>query len=228
MKMLKFFASYCLLLAATLAYGQKWDEAPPWIIFLGKTYNKATLTYENGATKNGFVAIPKTCGQKEISFKTDKNAHVEEIPSEMLKVITVHNKDSSVYIFERINYVVNPGDKPKKKEWLFVMEKGYATLYLRIDKYKIDNEGILIFIAEEGLPMNFVRKKNETVGVLVATTNPYIGAGVMIGSNRPFKKNAPVVFAEDKELVSQIKAGNYSSEDIVEVVKAYNKFMSEK
>ena len=61
-----------------------------------------------------------------------------------------------------------------------------------------------------------------------AFTNPYPGAGVMIGSNKPFKKNAHVLFAEDKELVSQIQAGKYSSVDIVEVVKVYNKFMSEK
>jgi hypothetical protein len=217
-----------LVMTGGLASGQAWQKAPMSLVFMGKTYNKAAVTYGNGTVKYGYVAIPKTCHQKEISFKTEKDAHVTDIESTVLSMISVYNADSSVYVFERVNYVVKPGDPPKKNGWLFVMAKGYATLYFKIDQYKIDKNGVLNFIADEVLPMNFVRKKNQNTAVLVAYTNPYPGAGVMIGSNKPFEKYGPVIFAEDKELVSQIKSGKYTSLDIEEVVKIYNQYMAEK
>jgi hypothetical protein len=228
MKKRKLLLLSLLLFAGGLASAQKWDRAPESLIWLGKTYNKGQLLYANGQTKDGYIAIPKTCNQGEISIKTDRDGKATDVKSEYLQMITIYNRDSSEYIFERVKYMQNPGDMPKREGWLFVMEKGYATLYLRIDKYKIDKEGMLNFIAEEGLPLNFVRKKNEHAAVLVASTNPYPGAGVVIGINKAFKKNAPVVFAEDKELVAKIKAEKYTSQDIVEVVKIYNAFMEGK
>jgi hypothetical protein len=228
MKTRGFFLFFLFFIAANMVFSQSWNRAPISLTFLGKTYNKASLTYENGETKNCYVAIPKTCKQKEISVKTDKDSKVSEIQSQVLKMITVYNQDSSVYIFERVNYIQKPGDKPKDKMWLYVMEKGYATLYLKIDKYKIDKNGVLNFIADEGLPMNYIKKDGEKTAVLIAMTNPYPGANIVIGSNKPFEKYAPVFFKEDKELAEQIKKGQYTSNDIIKVVRIYNEFMAGK
>ncbi len=216
-----------LMAFANLVLGQEWKRAPEYIIFMGKTYNKATLFYENGQNIGGYVAIPKTCGQDEISFKPFKDSKAITVPSKMLKRIMVYNKDSTTYSFERVNYVLEQDDPPKRNGWLYVMVEGYATLYFKVDKYKIDKEGKLLLIAEEGMPMNFVQKKSEHKAVLVATSNPH-GSNMVIGSEKPFKKYAPVAFAEDQELVSKIKKGQYKSRDIEEVVKIYNQYMENK
>lgn len=220
------FSIVCLLTITNFAWGQKWESAPLSLILLGKTYNKASLTYENGQKIYGYVAIPKTCGQKNISFKTEKESDPTDIPSEDLTLITVYNRDSTVYMFERVNYVWKKGNKPKKKEWLYIMAKGYATLYMKIDKYKIDKSGILNFIADQGLPLNFIKKGKEQVAVLVSMTNPYPGASIVVGSNKPFQEYGPIVFAEDQQIVKKIKEKKYTSKDIVEVVNEYNNFMA--
>jgi hypothetical protein len=227
MKTLRFVLLSGFLLASNIVFGQHWDRAPIYVDFLGKTYNKAFLNYENGDTKYCYAAIPKTCNQKTIYYKADAGSPVEEIQGQLLKEITILNKDSSVYIFERVNQVLKPGDKPKEKEWLFVEISGYANLYLRIDKYKIDNQGTLILIAEGMLATYFVKKKNDQNAILIAYQNPYPSSTV-VGANKPLKTNGPAFFAEDKELVGQITSGKYTSRDIKEIVNLYNKFMNGK
>lgn len=228
MKTLHFALFSALLLASNLVFSQAWDRAPIYVQFLGKTYNKAYFVYENGKTKYCYAAIPKTCGQNTISYKEDADAPVKEIPSQLLSEITILNPDSTVYIFERVNTLIKSDGKPKEKEWLYVEVKGYASLYLRIDKYKIDPQGTLLLIAQDQLVMYYVKKKKDQNAILMAYQNPYPGANTVVGANKPLKTNGPAFFAEHKEVVSKIKDGTYTSKDIQEIVDIYNNFMDEK
>ena len=213
-----------LQLAGSVVIGQKWQRTPEYLTFVGKVYNKAVIYYTNGETKSGYAAIPKTWDQKEISFKTEKDAKVTEIPSQVLRRITVINKDSSSYSFERVNFVLKPDDPPKHTGWLFMLVEGYANLYFKIDKYKVDPWGQLHLILDNGLPMKFVQKKGEHKAVFVSISS-LPGLNITINSEKQFKKYAPVAFAEDEDLVNKIKNKNYTSKDIEEVVQIYNEYM---
>jgi len=200
-------------------------------VSFSQTYQKGNLVYEDGTTKEGLVSIPKRVTQNNIYFKPEKNGNEEKIPSDKLKYIHVQSTDGKEYSFERQYYKMSPEKQNKNDGWLFVVVKGYATLYLCSDNYQIDKKGNVYVIdnvqSTGELPTYeyYLKKEKGIAAIFFATTST---SSTMFGLNKTLKNNAAKYLAEDKELIKKINNKDYTHKDVEEIISIYNTFMQEK
>ncbi|MGA9638492.1 hypothetical protein, partial [Flavobacterium sp.] len=85
---------------------------------------KATLTYENGTVKEGFVEMVEATDSK-VKFRATEKGDTEKILSSELKKIVFNHDDGSTSIAEKlfINKVKGEDEvkKSKKQYWLYVV-----------------------------------------------------------------------------------------------------------
>lgn len=108
----------------------------PFALF-GQKFQKGTILFKNGKTLTCLLKPPSSPTDKKIETKLTEDADKISYKSEELKSVSILTGDSSVYEFEW---------QPSKKllsdgldyGWLYVILKGYATLYGNSDGYKIN------------------------------------------------------------------------------------------
>jgi hypothetical protein len=85
---------------------------------------KATLTFENGSTKEGFAEMVQMNDSK-VKFRLTEKGEIEKIISEDLKKIIYTNDDGRISIAEQLFINTDKGEKgikkTDKKYWLYVV-----------------------------------------------------------------------------------------------------------
>jgi len=192
----------------------------PCIVF-GQKYQKGTILFKNGKTLTCLLKPPSGPADKKIETKLSDDAGKVSYKSEELKTITIPTKDSAAYEFAWM---------PSKKilsdgldyGWLFVILKGYATLYGSSDGYKINRNGELIEIGRSGGFSSpefgfYTHRPGENYVTLIGVYSPGT-----FGLNNYFRKMSSKYFNDSPEIVKRINSKEFKIGDIRLVVQEYN------
>ena len=192
----------------------------PFALF-GQKYQKGTLLFKNGKTLTCLLKPPSSPTDKKIETKISEDADKISYRSEELKSVIVLTGDSTEYEFSW---------QPSKKllsdgldyGWLYVIAKGYATLYGSSDGYKINKKGELIEIGRSSGFSSpdfgfYTRRPGEEYVTLIGIYSP-----ATVGLNNYFRKSSAKYFSDSPEIVKRINAKEFKIGDIRLVVMEYN------
>ena len=195
-----------------------------------QSFFPGSLTFTNGTIRKCLISPPADYAKKEIICKQKVNSPKEEIPNDSLSLLSITLANGEIIDFECIPIAFNENKKPSKKNWLLVLETGYATLYMR-SVYEIsDKHGASVvskYTIERSAPSfaYYIKKKDKKVAVYFAETSSTV---TYVGLNSVLKKSAETYLNEDPELVTQIHDKKYTHRDVFQIIRIYNEFMLKK
>jgi hypothetical protein len=200
-------------------------------VSFARKFQKGTIVMENYEIKEGFVIIPKSNNDKNISFKLDLNSDEITIPSVEIKSISVQSSNGDKYEFERLYTAFKPNiKKHKEKYWVILCSTGYLNLYEGAFSYESDEYGNVYIVDYEGnnnlASFNFfIKKKDEDVAIYFATTSP---SPTFFGLNHTLRKNASNYLSDYPDLVKRINNKEFTHKDISKIIETYNYYMMNK
>ena len=178
------------------------------IASFASTYHKATVVFADGKSKTGLVE--STLSSDYILFKISENAKEEKIESSTVKavILTIKNEPRE---FHFLKVYLGWGQKRiSDPQWLRVVEKGIATLYIKTSVMS-DHNGL----NKAGFEDYFCIRAGEPAAKMIANISS-------LNNNQTFRAKAPLYFADYPELATKIKSKEYTWRDLQVVAKEYN------
>ena len=182
----------------------------------GGKYGYCKIVFADGTSRVGLVETTSSF-KKDVRFKSSDDSEPEEIPSEKLRTITFLKEDgkTAAIEFDYIKVYLGWGQKRiSDAYWYEVVQRGYATLYVRRGSMQgsIYNANSAIEYLDY-----YIIRDGEPAAKWISTV-----AG--INSNQLFRAKAPEYFADYPELAEKIKSKEYTYKVLGTVVRLYNEW----
>ena len=182
----------------------------------------AELRFIDGKSLKGVATFLDKPNDKTILFKSNEKSEPVSYSSESLKTLVYFFDDGTVE-FERV--MIYPsllnGKKKAGPYWLEVVERGYTTLYFALrEGSTVVRSGVS---STEGADKFwYCMRPNEEAAKVISWV---VGR---VNANETFRREAQKYFKDYPELSSKIKDKIYKYDQIVETVRDYNSWISEK
>jgi hypothetical protein len=193
---------------------------------------------EDGTIKKGYVDIPTLDIVRKLKFKETEDGSITKLKINKINKVTVYSDDGQSNTFESVYIDLTFSPKKERisgyKVLMLVREKGYATLYIKGDKYKIRKDGSVDIVAyalesEGGVPVfrYYIRKKGKDYAAYFAyhTKNP---GSIVIGIHGELKQGTRNYLSEYPKLVKEVENREYTHKNIPEIIEVYNEYMNNK
>lgn len=178
----------------------------------------AKIIFQDGKEKNGLVKYPKKADEKFIQFKQSESAEKEKIESPSIKIIKFHTEEGDFEMENVKTFIGWKLDKVSEPIFLTVLERGYATLYTTYSPDTRNHTPNGSF----NIPGNtywLCYREGEKAATMVSMNFPN-----NLAPSKIMQKQAPMYFKDYPELAKKIENKEYKWEDIIIVVKEYNKW----
>ncbi len=187
------------------------------ISFAGPSYYPVKILFKDGKVITGLAAMPDP-GDRQVIYKKGEKDEKEKIESEVIKTISFYIEKDTVEM-EQIHIISLLTKKAGKTPyWVSVWERGYCTLF-----YGVKEGGS--FTTHGNIISSDRIWYCQRIGEEAATVISLIGG---INKNTAFKSYAPKYFSDYPELVEKINSKAYTYENVMDVVKEYNKWKNKK
>jgi hypothetical protein len=179
-------------------------------------YIPAKLVFADGKELKGLATAPKQANDKTIDFKENEKSDKQTFKSDQLKMMILYFDDETVEL-ERVKYYNMNGKKiVADPAWLQVLERGHVTLYYYGNAGKTVSYGSK---TRTELPERWwlcIRPGEEAAKI--------VSYAFGMNPNAFFKQAAPEYFSNHPTIPAKIKNKEYKYDDILTVVKEYNKW----
>ena len=115
---------------------------------------------------------------------------------------------------------------------MLVVDKGYATLYVKGSKFKTNKDGTIDIVSyalesEGGTPRFFYYLKKQDMDFAAPFDITYTKSkSFVIDFNKNLIRNTESYLSEYPELVERVKNGDFTHKNIPELIETYNKYMA--
>jgi hypothetical protein len=182
----------------------------------------AELKFTDGKSLKGLATFPDKPDDKSVAFKSNDKAEAVTYSSESLKTLIYHFDDGIVE-FDRIMIFpsLTNGKKMAGPYWLEVVERGYTTLYFALRAGStVVRSGIAS--TQSADKFWYCIRPDEPAAKVISWV---IGK---VNANATFKREGQKYFQDYPELAQKIEDKTYQYDQIVDVVKEYNKWVVQK
>jgi hypothetical protein len=177
-------------------------------------FYEGTLIFTNGSSKTGLVESP--FGGEFIFFKANEAAKIEKFETTMVSKIIFTIKNEKKEYHQLKVYLGWKQERISEPQWLEVVEKGIATLYV-VRSTMSSQDGL----NKAGFLDYYVIRKGEPAAKMIANVST-------LNNNQTFKAKAPLYFKDYPELASKIESKEYTWKDLTTVIQEYNTWATKK
>ncbi|NRS88964.1 hypothetical protein HNQ02_001884 [Flavobacterium sp. 7E] len=178
---------------------------------------KATLTFENGTTKEGFAEMVEINDSK-VKFRLTEKGDTEKILSEGLKKIAYIDSEGNITIAERLFIKTDKGEKgikqTDKKYWLYVVySKGIklavdiAVSTLRYNPSNGTSTGM------GGGTILYMGKEKEDGVFFVFYLSDMMS--VNVGMDKSVRKHCDLLFKDCPKFLAAVNAENFKKNTLI-------------
>ena len=192
-------------------------------LLTAQNYVQGTVEFKNGKKLECLLKFPSGPNDKNIETRLSEKADKVSYPSDKLAKVIVNLDDGGSYEFsrERIRRLLS---SKTTEVWILTVEKGYATLYVSTNKYRINKKGHLEMISiggphSAGEIFMLVKRPDEKVATILGSYSE----SITINENGAFRKLASDYFKDCPELVKRIKEKEFKILDSRVLVMEYNR-----
>lgn len=180
----------------------------------------ATLIMKDGSTRTGLVKPPKKPTEKTLKFKILSSEKWEQVVCADITTMIIQNTDGTSTEFDYLpgqNYIQVWKGRPKISKisiWLPVVVRGGAMTYYRIwyeDNGPMRFDGYMSRSVRAYL--SYCKRVGETYASKIGRTDVKTAFSHMAG---------PVYFKDDPSIVAKIESGEFTLDDLPQVVELYN------
>lgn len=176
------------------------------------TFLKAKIVFKDGKELDGFIK-PINPSDKIITFKENLEGNKVSFDSDLIEKLLIYFTDGTVEYIRLKTYNWNH-KKIYSASWLEVIEKGHASLYFAFVDGGMSSSGSII----PGDKYWLCHRPGEEAASVVSHV---IGK---VNANQTFKLKASEFFSDYPELSEKIRNKTYRYDELIFVVKEYNKW----
>lgn len=178
---------------------------------------KATLTFQNGSTKEGFAEMVEMNDSK-VRFRITENGEIEKILSEDLKKIIYINEEGSMSVAEKLFINMDKGEKgikkTDKKYWLYVVYSQGIKLVvdLAVSTFKYNASNGTSTGSGGGTILYMGNEKDDSVFFIFYLSNMM---SVNVGMDKAVRNHCELLFQNCPKFIAAVNAENFKKNTLI-------------
>lgn len=178
---------------------------------------KATLTFENGSTKEGFAEMVEMNDSK-IKFRLTEKGDTEKILSEDLKKIIYSDKEGNVSIAEKLFINTDKGEKgikqTDKKFWLYVVySKGIKlAVDIAVSTFRYNPSNGTSTGMGGGTILYMGKEKDDGVFFVFYLSDMM---SINVGMDKSVRKHCDLLFKDCPKFLAAVNAENFKKNTLI-------------
>ncbi|MBE0392624.1 hypothetical protein [Flavobacterium sp. PL002] len=178
---------------------------------------KATLTFENGTTKEGFAEMVEINDSK-VKFRLTEKGDTEKILSEGLKKIEFSDSEGNISIAERLFINTDKGEKgikqTGKKYWLYVVySKGIKlAVDIAVSTFRYNPSNGTSTGMSGGTILYMGKEKEDGVFFIFYLSDMM---SINVGLDKTVRKHCDLLFKDCPKFLAAVNAENFKKTTLI-------------
>lgn len=178
---------------------------------------KATLTFENGTTKEGFAEMIQMNDSK-VKFRLTEKGDTEKIVSDELKKIEYSDKEGNISIAEKLFINTDKGEKgikqTDKKYWLYVLYQDGIKIAVDVTASTfIYNASNGTSTGSGGGTLLYIGKEKDNAVFFVYPLSAMMS--VNVGMDKSVRKHCDLLFKDCPKFLAAVNAENFKKNTLI-------------
>lgn len=178
---------------------------------------KATLTFENGTTKEGFAEMIQMNDSK-VKFRLTEKGDTEKIVSDELKKIEYSDKEGNISIAEKLFINTDKGEKgikqTDKKYWLYVLYQDGIKIAVDVTASTfIYNASNGTSTGSGGGTLLYMGKEKDNAVFYVYPLSAMMS--VNVGMDKSVRKHCDLLFKDCPKFLAAVNAENFKKNTLI-------------